>query len=154
MLPDNLDYFLVAHFEKLYVAASNFCRPWRLGPHLGRFILFNFIFITLKRPWQATVRFNNLLYFLHQADCLGDSGEDLLVVGKVVGRKPPALTVLEPLRADLVAADMEVPHGFRHAAEADACNLRRWLSPTRFRFLPENWPICSSSEANLAAAGP
>ena len=44
----------------------------------------------------------------HRADRVGD-----VVVGQAA-----ALAILEPLLADLVAADMETPHGFGHAAKA------------------------------------
>jgi hypothetical protein len=40
-----------------------------------------------------------------------------VVVGEVVGGERATLAILEPLLADLVAADVEVPHVFGHAAK-------------------------------------
>ena len=37
-----------------------------------------------------------------------------------------ALAVLEPLLADLVAADVEVPHRLGHAVEADRAGRAGW----------------------------
>ena len=61
----------------------------------------------------------------HDADGLTEGDDDLLVVGDVLVREPAALPVLEPLVADLVAADLEVPDLLGHALEADGAGLRR-----------------------------
>ena len=53
---------------------------------------------------------NDLVNLLHQADGLREREHDVLVVGDVFLRKPPALPVLEPSLADLVTVDPEVPY--------------------------------------------
>ena len=73
----------------------------------------------LERPRPAAVLLDDLVDLPHQADGLGEGDDDLLVVGDVVLREHAALAVLEPLLADLVAADVEVPHLLGHATEAD-----------------------------------
>ncbi len=69
----------------------------------------------------------NLVDLGHDADGLAEGDDDLLVVLDVLVGQHAAgagvlaalgLTVLEPLLADLVAADVEVPHLLRHALEA------------------------------------
>ena len=74
--------------------------------------------MTCERPRPAAVLLDDLVDLLHQADGLGEGDDDLLVVGDVVLRERAALAVLEPLLADLVAADVEVPHVLAHALEA------------------------------------
>src|SRR3990172_12643200 len=54
----------------------------------------------------------------HEADGFVQGHDDAVVVGDVVGGEHAALAVLEPLGADLVAADVEVPHVLGHASEA------------------------------------
>ena len=58
---------------------------------------------------------NDLVDLLHQADRLVQGNDDFLVVGNVIGRERAAFAVLEPLLADLVAADVEVPDRLGHA---------------------------------------
>jgi hypothetical protein len=58
------------------------------------------------------VLFDRLVDFLHQADRLADRDDDLLVVGDVVLPQRTTLAVFEPLLADLVAANVEVPGRF------------------------------------------
>ena len=85
----------------------------------------------LERPRPAAVLLDDLVDLLHQADGLGERDDDLLVVGDVVLRERAALAVLEPLLADLVAADVEVPHVLGHAAEADGAGLAGWPFSSR-----------------------
>src|SRR5262249_8742939 len=66
----------------------------------------------------ASVLLDSFIDLMHQADGLGKSDDYVLVVGNLVSRKYAALPVLQPLLADLVATDVEVPHGFGHASEA------------------------------------
>ena len=63
--------------------------------------------------------FNDLVDLGHDADGLVQGDDDLLVVGDVLVRERAALPVLEPLVADLVAADVEVPDLLGHALEPD-----------------------------------
>lgn len=56
----------------------------------------------------------------HEADGFGQGDDDFLVMGDVILRERAAFAVFEPFLADLVAADVEVPDGFRHAAKAGA----------------------------------
>ena len=71
----------------------------------------------------AAVGFNNVVNLLHNADGLVQGDHDLLVVGDVVLRERAALPVLQPLVADLVAADVEVPDLLGDAAEADGAGI-------------------------------
>ena len=73
----------------------------------------------------AAVGFDDLVDLGHDADGLVQGDDDLLVVGDVLVRERAALPVLEPLMADLIAADVEVPDLLRHALKADAAGLRR-----------------------------
>ena len=54
---------------------------------------------------------------LHDPVSLAQDLDDLLVVANVVPAERAALAVLEPLLRGLIAADVEIPRGFRHAAE-------------------------------------
>ena len=62
---------------------------------------------------------------LHQTDRLAEGDDYPLVVGDVVLRQRAALAVLEPLLANLVAADVEVPHVLEYALEARRLRLVR-----------------------------
>ena len=53
----------------------------------------------------------------HQADCLAEGDDDLLVVLHVFVGEFPALAVFQPFLADLVAADVKLPDRLGHAAE-------------------------------------
>ena len=61
---------------------------------------------------------DDLIDLPHKANGLAQSGNDAVVVGDVGRGKGAALAVLEPLLADLIAADVEVPHGLGNTAEA------------------------------------
>jgi len=61
--------------------------------------------------------FDGLVYRSHQVDGLGEGGDGLLVVGEVFVGEGAALAVFQPLLADLIAADMELPHLRRDALE-------------------------------------
>ena len=76
-----------------------------------------------KRPWPAAVFFDDRVNLFHEADGVAQGGDDLVVVEDIVGTEVSALAVLEPLLADLVAADVELPHLFRNPFEADALGL-------------------------------
>ena len=84
----------------------------------------------LERARPASVLFDDLVDLLHQADGLVERGDDLLVVGDVVLGERAAFSVLEPLLADLVATDVEVPNRFGHASKADGPG-RGELAPLR-----------------------
>ena len=58
---------------------------------------------------------NHLVDFSHDADGFIESHYDALVVGDVVRREGAAFSVFEPLFADLIAADVEIPDIFRHS---------------------------------------
>ena len=79
--------------------------------------------LACKRPWPAAVLLDDLVDLLHQADGLVEGDDDLLVVGNVRLRERPAFAVLEPLLADLVAADAEVPHALANSLEAGGLGL-------------------------------
>ena len=66
---------------------------------------------------------DGLVDLLHQANGLGEGDDDLLVVDDVVLGERAALAVLEPLLADLVATDVEVPHVLAHAPQAEGLGL-------------------------------
>ena len=90
---------------------------------------------------------DDLVDLVHDADRLVQGDDDPLVVGDVLCGERATLTVLQPLLADLVAADVEVPDLLGHAAEADASassssqtvlvgmatfsNLQGWPGPCR-----------------------
>jgi len=57
------------------------------------------------------------IYRGHQAGGFDKGDNDLLVVLEVAAGKLPALAVLQPLRADLIAAEVELPNVFRDATE-------------------------------------
>jgi len=59
----------------------------------------------------------------HEADGFGEGDDDLLVVDDVVFRERAALAVFQPFLADLVAADMKIPHILAHAMEARGLRL-------------------------------
>lgn len=60
---------------------------------------------------------NQSVYFAHQADGFVERDNDLLVVINVVRGKLAAFAVFQPLLADLVAADLELPNLFGHSVE-------------------------------------
>ena len=78
----------------------------------------------LERSWPAAVGFDDFVNLGHDADGLAEGDDDFLVVGNIVVGKYPSWIaflwppVLEPLLADLVAADIEVPYLLRHAPKA------------------------------------
>ncbi len=77
----------------------------------------------LERLRPAAVLLDDLVNLLHQADRLGEGDDNFLVMSDVVLRESAALAVLEPLLADLVAADVEIPHLLAHALEAGGLRL-------------------------------
>src|SRR6266581_2360639 len=76
---------------------------------------------SLERP--AAVFFDHDVDLGHEADGFGEGDDDFLVVGEVVLRELPSFAVFEPFLADLVAADVEVPHVLAHASEAGGLRL-------------------------------
>ena len=62
--------------------------------------------------------FYNHINLGHQPYGFGEGDDDLLVVGDIVRREFPSFAVLEPFFADLVAADVEVPHVLWNTTEA------------------------------------
>ena len=77
----------------------------------------------LERVGPAAVGFDELVDLGHYANGLVQGDDDLLVVGDVLGRERASLPVLEPLVADLVAADVEIPDFLGYAHEADSAAL-------------------------------
>ena len=61
---------------------------------------------------------DDLINLFHQADSFVERDDNFLVVGDVALRQRPALSIFEPLLANLVAADVEVPNVFANAFEA------------------------------------
>lgn len=61
---------------------------------------------TDERP--AAVLFNDSINLGHQADRFAECNKDLLIVVDIFIRERAAATILEPLVADLVTADMKV----------------------------------------------
>ena len=53
----------------------------------------------------------------HETDGFGEGDDDFVVMGDVVFGKGAALAVFKPFLTHLVAADVEVPYFFGHAAE-------------------------------------
>lgn len=68
-----------------------------------------------QRP--AAVVVDGFVYRGHQADGLGEGGDDALVVDLIVVAERAAFAVFQPLLADLIAADVELPHLRRDALE-------------------------------------
>ena len=65
-----------------------------------------------ERPsWDAGVNSS------HQADGFREGDDNPLIVLDILVAQRAAFAILEPLLADLIAADMEVPNLLRHAAE-------------------------------------
>ncbi len=77
----------------------------------------------MERIRPAAVGFDDLVDLPHDADGLEESDDDFLVVVDVVLRERAALPVLQPLVADVVAADVEVPDLLGDAAEADGAGI-------------------------------
>lgn len=61
---------------------------------------------------------NHLVDLGHQSDSFAEGDDDALVVGDVVLRQGAAFAIFEPLFANLVAANVEVPDVFRHSFKA------------------------------------
>lgn len=72
--------------------------------------------LLVDRPTPVLV--NDLVDLGHETNGFVEGHNDALVVGDVVLGEGAALPGLEPLFADLVSADVEVPDGFGHAFEA------------------------------------
>src|SRR5258707_221426 len=70
-----------------------------------------------RRP--TALLLSGLFVFHHQADGLVQNGHDLLIVGDVFLRERPTLPVLQPLLADLIPADLEVPDSLGYAVKTD-----------------------------------
>ena len=99
-----------------------------------------------QRP--AAVVLDGLVYRRHQADGLGEGGDDALVVNLIVVAEGAAPAVFEPLFADLIAADVELPHLRRDAVEVlrrvdvDAARLpirRSVYATSRLAYLAACW---------------
>jgi len=54
----------------------------------------------------------------HEVEVFGESDDDFLLVGDVLGGEGAAFVILEPFLAGLVAADAEAPDGFGHFVKA------------------------------------
>ena len=82
-----------------------------------------------KGVGPAAVGFDDFVDFAHQADGFGEGDDDLVVVRDVLVAQGAAgialfrAAVLEPLLADLVASDMEVPDLLRDGTEAAGARL-------------------------------
>ena len=73
--------------------------------------------------------FDDFINLFHQPSGFGEGDDDLVVVGDVLVGEGAAFAILEPFRADLVAADVEVPDVFRDAVETgSARGGRRFLA--------------------------
>ena len=76
------------------------------------------------------VGFDDRVDLGHSADGLVQGDDDLLVVGNVLDREHTALPVLEPLVADLVPADVEVPNLLGDPLETHRAGLARAVAVT------------------------
>jgi hypothetical protein len=63
------------------------------------------------------VFFDHRVNLRHQPDGFGESDDDFLVMRPILGGQGPTFAVFQPFLADLVAADVEVPHVLAHALE-------------------------------------
>jgi hypothetical protein len=89
----------------------------------------------LKRGRPAAVLFDHVVDLLHEADGFGEGDDNAVVVLNIILRKGPAFAIFEPLLADPVTADMEIPHRLRHAGEASSLRLVHPHRATRPRDL-------------------
>jgi hypothetical protein len=62
--------------------------------------------------------FNHVINLSHQPNRFRQRDDDAVVMVQIVGIEYAALAVFEPLMADLIAADVEVPDVFRDADKA------------------------------------
>ena len=92
----------------------------------------------------AAVFVDHFVDLLHQADCLVQGHDDLLVVCNVLLGQPPAFAVLEPLLTDLIA-------GRRPGSALSHITYR--LSLPCCRFPPEKVPRASKSPDMLWFTG-
>ena len=76
---------------------------------------------------------NELIDLLHQPGGLSECDDDAVVVGDIICGEGAVLTLLQPLLADPLAADMEVPDLLGHAAEADG-SCERFVAHVLLRF--------------------
>ena len=82
--------------------------------------------------WPAAVEGDDLIDFGHEADGFFEGDDDAVVVGDVFRSEFAVLAIFEPLFADLISADVEVPNIFGHSLEA----LRR-IDPDRLDFVAD-----------------
>ena len=65
-----------------------------------------------KPTWSCVFSVDTGVLFYNKGD------NDLLIVSDVALREHSALAILEPLLADLVTTDVEIPYGLGYAFEA------------------------------------
>ena len=86
--------------------------------------------------------FDDPVDFAHEPDRVAEGDDDLAVVDNVLGGERAALAVLQPLLADLVAADVEVPDRLGDAAEtgrARRVNAPLGLAGASIQTVPSQW---------------
>src|SRR4029077_17612068 len=105
--------------------------------------------VALRESTRPTaVRLNYFINLLHQPDGFGQCNYDLLVVRHVGLRQCTVLAVLEPLLADLVAANVQIPNGLRHAIKS-SCAWNSRLIFLRRRSVKPNSIIRPADPHNL-----
>ena len=82
----------------------------------------------LERRGPTAVGLDHVVDLGHEADRLVQGDDDPPVMGDVLVRECAPLPVLEPLVADLIAADLEVPDFLGHSVEPNPAGLRRAVS--------------------------
>ncbi|MGH7866160.1 MAG: hypothetical protein ACREP9_00685 [Candidatus Dormibacteraceae bacterium] len=94
-----------------------------------------------QRP--AAMLHDGFVYGVHGAASGGEGGDGLLVVAEVFVGEGAAPAVFEPLLADLVAADVELPHLRR-----DALEILGGVDPEATRPLPRPLPQLTLGEGS------
>ena len=97
--------------------------------------IFQLVLRGLKSTGPSSVLFDHFVDFTRDTNRFGQGNDNSLVVGYVIFRKRAALAVLESLLADLVTADMEVPHGLAHPTEASGLRFVYPYGAARPRYL-------------------
>src|SRR2546426_5323230 len=78
-----------------------------------------------KGPRPSTVPLNDEIDLGHDLNGVIEGNDDLLVMSEVTIRQGAAFAILYPLLADLVPANVKIPHGLADTTEADGASNRR-----------------------------